>query len=177
MAKSQIKGNIGTLFVCLLIMGVIAATGIGALLVPALNIGLIATYLRMTRGIKPGAADVFSRLETFGKALWLNIITVFFVYLWMILLIIPGIIKAIAYSLAPYVLADNPTMTARDALNASKQMTKGHIGELFVLELSFIPWAFLVGITFGIAAIWVAPYIQATLANYYNELKRVQGIA
>jgi uncharacterized membrane protein len=169
-AKAQIKGNIGILFLCYLILGLISGTFIGALFAPALTLGMIMIYFGLINGVKPGVGDMFQGANFFGKALWLAVITYIFTCLWTILLVVPGIIKAISYSLAPYILADNTELTAREALSASKELTKGHKGELFVLELSFIPWFLLVGVTCGIAAIYVGPYVQATIANYYKEL-------
>jgi uncharacterized membrane protein len=170
-AKAQIKGNIGILFVIAIIMGVICGTGLGSLLIPAMSIGLFSIYLGMTKGEKATVGGVFSRLDLFGRALWLSIITGFFTYLWSLLLIVPGIIKAYSYSMAPYILADNPTLTARQALNESKRITKGYKGKLFVLELSFIPWLLLSSITLGLVFIYVGPYIIATKANFYNAIK------
>lgn len=73
--------------------------------------------------------------------------------------------------MAGYVLAENPNLTARQALNISKQITKGHKAELFVLGLSFIGWGLLCVITFGIAYIYVMPYMNATITNFYNSIK------
>ena len=70
-----------------------------------------------------------------------------------------------------FVLAENPDMTAREALNVSKRITKGHKMELFVLSLSFIPWIFLVAFTFGIASVYVVPYMELTITNFYHEIK------
>ena len=175
-AKEQIKGNIGILFVCaLLIFLIIGAAGITfigpVLIAPAFFIGMIMIYLNLTKNQKPEVGDIFKGFNLFGKALWLTIITGFFISLWSILLYIPGIIKAISYSMAPYILAENPNMTAREALNESKRITNGHKMDLFVLELSFIGWGLLVFITAGIAAIYVAPYMQATMTNAYNAIK------
>ena len=79
-------------------------------------------------------------------------------------------IAALSYSQAVYFALDNPDMGAMDTLRASKQTMAGHKWEYFVLELSFIGWALLTGLTFGILGIWVAPYQGTTLANYYNAL-------
>ena len=70
-----------------------------------------------------------------------------------------------------FILAENPELTASEALAKSQSMMKGHKMELFILELSFIGWYFVVALTFGIAALYVAPYMQATMANFYNSIK------
>ena len=173
-AKAQIKGHIGTLFVCMLLVGLIVGTLVGALLAPGLLIGMIMIYLALAKGTAPQVTDIFKGLPVFGKALWLNIITGFFTCLWSMLLFVPGIIKGISYSMAPYVLAENPDMMAREALNESKRITQGHKMNLFVLSLSFLGWFLLVGITFGIAIVYVGPYMQATFANAYNAIKGLE---
>lgn len=171
-AKAQIKGNIGILFLIALLIGVISCIPfVGAILAPGFTISVIMIYINMTYGKKPEVGDTFGGIKVLGKAWWLNIITAFFISMWSLLFYIPGIVKSFAYSMAPYILAENPNMTARQALNESKHITKGHKGELFVLGLSFIGWILLVCITFGIAAIWVVPYMSATYANAYNAIK------
>ncbi|MDR3051781.1 MAG: DUF975 family protein [Oscillospiraceae bacterium] len=170
-AKAQIKGNIGILFAIYLVIGLICGTGIGAILAPALLISMIMIFLGLIKDQKPQFGDIFKGCYLFGKALWLFIITEFFIWLWSLLLIIPGIIKSLAYSMAPYILAQNPDLTARGALSESKRMMEGHKGDLFVLYLSFIPWFLLTCVTFGLAAIYVGPYVAATMANFYTEIK------
>ena len=73
--------------------------------------------------------------------------------------------------MAPYILAENPELTASEALNKSKEMMNGHKLDLFVLQLSFFWWYLLGSITFGIAYIYVLPYVSATIANFYNSIK------
>jgi uncharacterized membrane protein len=88
------------------------------------------------------------------------------------LFIIPGIVKSYAYMMMPYILADCPTVTAREALRLSRRMTKGHKGKLFVLTLSFIGWGILTVLTFGILYIvYVGPYMHTTFAGFYIELR------
>ena len=170
-AKKQIKGNIGILFVIALLTGIIASTGLGAILVPGLSLSLCMIYLNMAKGEKVSVGDMFNGIKYLGKAWWLNIITVFFISLWTCLFYIPGIVKSFAYSMAPYILADNPNLTARQALRESKKITQGHKLDLFVLQLSFLGWHLLGAVTFGIAYIWIIPYINATTVNFYNSIK------
>lgn len=71
-------------------------------------------------------------------------------------------------------------MTAREALRESKIIMKGHKWELFVIHLSFILWEILGVFTLGIAYIYILPYMSATVANFYQKIKRqpeVQGIS
>ncbi len=179
-AKEQIKGKIGLLFIIFLIIWVIMFAVafvplVGAIVMWVLQVGfgmgIVMIYLALTKKENVEIGDMFKGFNILGKALWLNIITNFFVFLWSLLLFIPGYIKSIAYSMAPYILAENPTMTAREALSKSKEMMNGHKLDYFILSLSFIGWYLLVGITFGLVGIYVIPYMNATITNFYNSIK------
>ncbi len=85
------------------------------------------------------------------------------------IVIIPGIILSYSYRLVPYIIADDPSISATDAIKKSREMMKGYKWKSFVLDLSFIGWALLAGITFGIVGIFYAfPYMYATYAEMYN---------
>ncbi|RRK10849.1 DUF975 family protein [Lactiplantibacillus garii] len=113
-----------------------------------------------------------------GPIIGLAILQGVFVFLWALLLIVPGIIKAYAYSQSFYVykdmLAATPTGQARprfrDALTRSRQLMVGHKWQLFCLQLSFIGWGILSGLTLGIGQLWLIPYTYGTFANYYDNL-------
>lgn len=184
-AKAQLKGNVGMLFLCSLIVYAISVVccmipvvGVIASLVltAAFSIGLYLIYLDLSYNRETHVSRLFDGFRYWGKALWLMILIGVFTFLWSLLFYIPGIIKAISYSMSYYILAENPEMTAREALNESKTIMHGHKMEYFVLGLSFIPWILLVAITFGIAAIWVGPYMQLTITNFYNNIKRQKQI-
>lgn len=180
-AKSQIKGNIGMLFLCfLIIFGIGLACGfipmVGSLasflVTPPLSVGLCMVYLGLTEGKKAEVGTLFKGFQVFGKSIWLSVLIYVFTFLWSLLFVIPGIVKTYSYSMANYVLADNPEMTAREALRESKEIMKGHKWELFVLHLSFILWNLLGVITIGLAYIYVIPYMSASVANFYQKIKR-----
>ena len=179
-AKEQIKGKIGILFAMILIIAALAAAcglipvigTIGALIItPSFEISLCMIYLKLTINEEISIGDIFNGFNITGKAVWLYIITNVFTFLWSLLLIIPGIIKIFSYSMAPYILADNPELTANEALTKSKEIMYGHKFDLFVLQLSFFGWYLLGAITLGIAYIYIIPYVNATTANFYNSIK------
>lgn len=172
-AKAQIKGNIGILFVCQFVISLIStlAAPIGFLIAPAFSLSTVMIYLALTQNVRPSVGEIWGGFQLFGKALWLKIITGFFTFAWSLLFVIPGIVKGYAYSMAPYILADNPGMTAREALRESKRITNGYKVDLFVLMLSFIGWFLLIPLTLGLIMIWLVPYTNATLANYYLAMK------
>ena len=180
MAKEQIKGNIGILFVISLVLYLVGIAmsfiplvgSIASLLItPALTLGMINIYLNLTNGVKPEVAGLFSYVKKFWPAFKTYILMVVYIFLWMLLLYIPGIIKGIAYSQTMYIMAENPDMGANEAITRSREMMDGHKMEYFLLNLSFIGWIILGIFTFGILYIWLMPYMQATMTNYYKYLK------
>ena len=95
-----------------------------------------------------------------------------YIFLWTLLLIIPGIIKSYAYSMVPYILADNPNIGINKAIELSNDMTRGHKLDMFVLDLSFIGWYILGMIPFGLGVLFVNPYFNATNAELYLVLRK-----
>ena len=185
-AREQIKGNIGVLFgisvlafivMCLAnIIPVVGSLVDIVVITPAFTIAIACIYLNMAQGVKPEIKELFTHFGEFGNAFLVSFLMSLFTILWSLLFIIPGIVKAYSYSQAIYVMADNPGIGPLEAINRSKEMMKGHKMELFILELSFIGWGLLCIITFGIAAIWVGPYVSATMTNFYNAVKPHSGI-
>src|SRR5690625_1936560 len=153
----------------------------GGLFNGLITTGVMFTFIDWHRNpsmeIRPlkDAFRVFSK-KYFLPILFISFLTGFFVMLWTLLFIIPGIVKGLAYSQAPYIykdLSSNPNVTPPSALECiteSRQMMNGHKMRLFLLEFSFIGWGLLSVLTFGIGFIWLVPYINATMAAFYNDL-------
>ncbi len=189
-AKEQIRGKIGILFLITLIIAAISAVAGGALSIipvvgpvvsaiivtPAFALSLIRVYLNVAAGGTPEVGDTFSGFDDFWAAFKVQFLVGLFTYLWTLLLIVPGIVKGLSYSMSMYILAENKGKPALECIKESQAMTNGYKMELFILGLSFIGWGLLCGITCGIAAIWVIPYMSATYANAYNSLKPAQPV-
>lgn len=134
-----------------------------------MSTGFIIYCLNVVQQRKSGAGNLFDGFAIFFKILWLGILMYIFVFLWTLLLIIPGIVAAYRYRLAFYILVDNPELSALDCIRESKRLMKGHKGELFVLDLSFLGWQLLT--VFPFVSFWVTPYTSVTYANYYIALR------
>lgn len=106
-----------------------------------------------------------------GHNVWGMLLMGIFVFLWTLLLIIPGIIKGFAYSLVPYILVDKPELSANEAINLSMKMMKGHKFDFFWLCLSFIGWILLAILTLGIGLFWLLPYMYTAYAAFYQDVK------
>ena len=113
--------------------------------------------------------DGFGR---WGRNVWGMFLVGLFTSLWSLLLIVPGIVKSYAYAMTPYILIDNPELSANQAINLSQKMMKGHKLDLFFLHLSFIGWIFISIFTLGIGSLWLNPYIMTTQAAFYQDLKK-----
>ena len=117
-------------------------------------------------------ANIFNiGFKNYLHNVWGYFLMMVFVLLWSLLLFIPGIIMAFAYAMTPYILVENPEMKAIDAIRKSRSMMKGHKFDLFYLELSFIGWILLSILTLGIGLLWLVPYMETSIAAFYNDLK------
>jgi len=114
---------------------------------------------------------VFYGFRYFINAAALYIWTTLLILVWSLLLIVPGIFKALDYSMSFFILADNPTMDIRKVADLSKRMMKGHRKELFLLTLSFIGWILISIFTFSIGFAITIPYMMTAYALFYDELK------
>lgn len=126
-------------------------SGIYSLLVTgAMDLGLTLFFLAMFRRQIVGIGDVFLGFERYGKALGLFLFQGLFILLWSLLFIVPGIIAAIRYSQAFFILADDPNKGIRQCMDESKMMMRGNKAKYFCLSLSFIGWGILASIPAGV---------------------------
>jgi uncharacterized membrane protein len=141
-----------------------------------LVLGIAIFSLAISRNQEAKVHQVFDGFNHFGKALATYLLMLLFIILWSLLLIIPGIIAGLSYSMAFYIFADNPTINAMEAIDRSKQMMYGYKWKLFLLQLSFIGWGLLCLLTFGIGFLWLMPYMQISFAKFYDDIKGEQVV-
>jgi len=137
-----------------------------------MGIGFTIYCLKVCEFQKAGTGTLFDGFAIFMKALWLYILMAILVFLWSLLLVIPGIIALYRYRMAIYVMIENPHMNAIECLVESRRMMTGHKLELFVLDLSFVGW-FLLIVVFPPVLVWVAPYYSVTAADFYIALRDI----
>lgn len=138
----------------------------------ALQLGLVIFTLNLVRGKKAELGQLFDGFKNFVNSLVANLLTILFIFLWALLLIVPGIIAAISYSQTFYLLADNKKLSGREAIKKSKAMMQGYKMKYFLLCLRFTGWFLLCILTLGIGFLWLAPYAQVTFAHFHEELKK-----
>ncbi len=136
----------------------------------AIELGYCRFNKNLIKGMNPQLQDIFADMNLFGKALGLRIVTTVLIFLWTLLFIIPGIIAAFRYSMAFYIMDDDPNVGIMEAIERSKEMMRGNKGRLFCLEISFIGWALLCILTCGIGFFFLQPYAQAATAAFYLEV-------
>lgn len=141
------------------------------LLIP-FTVAMAGYYLNQIRGFNPEWQSLYKEgLDRYGKYFTVGFVTQIIIYLWMLLLIVPGIIKSFEYYFVHNIIHDNPNLSQSQARDLSRRMTEGFKTDLFVLGLSFILWYLLIGITCGLAAFYVVPYVATVNAMYYENLK------
>jgi len=141
------------------------------------QLGFVGYFLKRIRGQEIMLNNIFDGFKSFRPSFLLMLLVSIFTCLWSLLLFIPGIIKALGYSMSFYILYDNPDMKPREAMKKSQAMMKGYKGKLLLLMLSFIGWAILGAFTLCIGYLWLYPYIYLSLGNFYENLKQSQGKA
>ena len=136
----------------------------------AVQLGYAVYLLKQYHRQETRIGDLFSQFFRFGTGFAQKFLVGLYTFLWALLLIIPGIIKGFSYAMTPFVLADNPNLTANQAITRSRELMDGHKWELFVLSLTFIGWEILGALTLGIGLLWVTPYKNAAYAAFYRQI-------
>lgn len=161
-------------YIFFFMLGVISVVLIWALITffigGAIELGYCRFNKNLINGTDPKFTDLFSRMDIFWKALGLRLLIMLYIILWSILLVIPGIIAALNYSMAFYIMEENPTMTITEAMKQSKDMMVGNRWRLVCLGFSFIGWLILSAFTLGIGMLWLMPYMNAAFAAFYLEI-------
>lgn len=148
---------------------------ISIVLIP-LNIGVAQNVLAWSRGEDVNKWKVlfggFNSAKIFFKQVGVVVLNTILCALWAILLVVPGIIKGLAYSMYPYVLRDEPDLSVWQTLKKSEAIMKGYKGKLFLMYLSFVGWFILGAFTFGILYIWLTPYVMTSTVKFYDDVRR-----
>ena len=173
----QIPGYIGSLLEVLSPENVLASlsfsniSNILSLLALPLSWGLTVSLLRNHREESVDLENLFDgfRGGRYTRVFCAIFLVNLFTFLWALLLIIPGIMKAFSYALTPYIIMDEPELTARQAITRSCEIMQGRRWKLFCLYLSFIGWGILSILTFGIGFLWLVPYMNASVAAFYED--------
>jgi len=137
-------------------------------------LGAASFSLSISRGKEARLEQIFQGFNHFTTALVAYLLVLLYVILWALLLIVPGIIAGLGYSMTFYILSDDPLLKAEDALKKSKAMMLGYKLKLFYLILWFFLLALLCILTLGIGFLWFIPFANVTMAKFYDDIKQNQ---
>jgi len=132
------------------------------------TLGLSMFMISLFRQNETRIGQIFEGFEYFTKAVALRFVISLFILLWTFCLIIPGLIAAIKYSQAFYILAEDPSKGVMQCIEESKWMMKDNKLKYFSLLLSFFGWAVLAAIPVGLGYIWLVPYVNMTQVAFYE---------
>ena len=157
------------------ISGALSATFVGTIIVYGILMVASSTYyLGRVRGTvahdKLGVTIEGVKNDLSGSLIT-GILYNVFIMLWSMLFVIPGIVKSCSYALTFYIRADNPSLSATEAITESRRMMDGYKMKYFMLQLSFIGWLIVGTLCLGVGTLWVAAYMQTATAVFYEEVK------
>ncbi len=175
-AHNALKGRWGKAILVYVIMVAISmAIGfipfVSLIIAGPLSLGLAIFFLGYVKGEDREIEDLFKGFNDFGRSLAVYILMILIIIAGTILFIIPGIIAGLGLSMTYFILAENPALSPIDALKQSWEMMKGHKADLFVMFLALFGLSILCLFTLGIGFLWLAPYSQACLVKFYEEIK------
>jgi len=136
------------------------------------QLGYAQYLLKQQDSVDIGIQDLFSQFHRIGQGFLQSFLRGLFTALWSLLFIIPGIVKSLSYAMTPFIMAENPQLSALEAIEVSKQMMDGHKAELFWLNLTFIGWNILCVFTLGIGYLLLNPYMNTSYAVFYRSISR-----
>jgi len=180
MSRESLKGKwalaIGaTLVYLVIIAGINSIPIIGSIislfLSGPLALGMTMFSLSISRNEDAQIEQIFKGFDQYTRTLVAHLVMILFIILWMLLLIVPGIIKALSFSMTFFVLVDDKEIPAMEAIKKSEQLMDGNKEQLFYLCLRFFGLELLCILTFGIGFLWLIPYIQITMAKFYEAIK------
>lgn len=183
MAQSSLKGKwglaIGTFLVYGLLTGVIqigvryysGLSLISIIIAGPISVGAAIFSLAISRNKDAKLEQLFEGFNNFKTSFLTYLLMVLFVFLWALLLIIPGIIAGLSYSMAFYIIADDNSIEPMEAIDKSKKMMDGYKWKLFRLVLRLFGLGLLCILTLGIGFLWLVPFAQVTMATFYENVK------
>lgn len=189
-AREALEGNIfgnTWLFMVLVVLvtgAILSVSGIifigPLLLIGPISIGICSYTLHVVRNTeKKNKIDPL--LDGFrgsvGNSILVGLLATIFTALWSLLFVIPGIVKSIAYSQCYFIALEHPEYDANTCITESRKMMNGHKWEYFCLQFSFIGWMIVGSFCLGVGTLWVAAYMNAANAAFYEDLKNQPVVA
>ena len=138
----------------------------------AFTVGFCGFFLGIGQESAARLELLFVGFQRFWKSFGTYFLYTLFIFLWTLLLIIPGIIASFRYAMAFFIIADDEDCGPLEAIRRSKEMMKGNKWKFFCLHWRFVGWALLATFfTFGLGYLWLVPYMQTSFAKFYEDVK------
>lgn len=137
--------------------------------------GMAMLFYNVRQGRSVDIGVMFNCFQDYGRILGTKLLQSIYIFLWTLLLVVPGIIKSCSYAMTDYILRDHPELAYNAAIEKSMAMMEGHKMQYFLLQLSFIGWALLCILSLGIGYFFLIPYISTSVAAFYESLKTEQA--
>lgn len=135
----------------------------------AITVGFMGFFLGIAQEGEAQLERLFIGFRRFWKSFGVYFLYSVFVFLWSLLLVIPGIIASFRYAMAFFIIADDEDCGPLEAISRSKEMMKGNKWKLFCLGCRFFGWGLLCTLL-PIGYIWLVPYMQTSLAKFYEDV-------
>lgn len=191
-AKEKIKGHIWEILIPVLVAGILSGLTVGqkfhmedgmvhidggvslGLFFFFVQVGLASFMVKFVNGEKGEFKELFAYVNDYIRIFLTGLLETIFIFLWTLLLVIPGIVKAFSYALVELLLADSKynELGANDILKKSQEIMNGHKMDLFVFELSYIGWHILAIFTLGLLEIWIIPYYTTAKYKFLDDIKK-----
>lgn len=160
-----LAGGVAYFVIAAIVMG-IALFILGSVI----GVGYRKYNLNLVDRQEAGFENLFAYFPHWKNAFKTKLLKTIYEILWTMLFIIPGVIASYSYAMTDYILTENPELTAKEAIEKSKDMMEGNRWRLFCLEISFFGWGILSLLTLGIGSLWLTPYMEASMAAFYREV-------
>ncbi len=170
------NGAVVTLIYFLIVIALMMIVGekyanlVSLLLLP-MGWGICCYFLGIYRREDVQYGMLLDGYKDFGRIFFTTLLMEVYTILWMLLLIVPGIVKACSYGMTPFILRDEPNMKYNAAIEKSMAMMEGHKMQYFLLGLSFIGWGILACLTLCIGFLFLLPYMYTAYAAFYEDVK------
>ena len=177
-ALAALEGKWAPAVLCAVVYGlVICAAGGTGIFTILVSFPLVVGYYCVHRNLLLKGDDRMTGeafmigFDNWWHNVWGMLLMAIYIFLWTLLLVIPGIIKSFSYALVPYILVEKPELSANQAIDLSRKMMRGHKFDMFLLSFSFIGWGILSCLTLGIGFFWLRPYVYTSYAAFYEDVK------
>jgi uncharacterized membrane protein len=181
MARESLSGNWTTGVLVMILYSLIVSGSssfipivgwiISLFLAGPMILGLYKVFLLLARRRPAKIEQIFDGFQRFGTAMGAYLLMTLYILLWFMLLIIPGIIASYSYAMTFFILEDDETISPNDAITKSKEMMRGNKWKFFCLYWRFFGWHLLCILTLGIGFLWLGPYIQTSMAHFYEDIR------